>query len=232
MDVSGRAVVEAGNFFYPERKSNSSGARPQPRLGSRRGRSIVRASQVFAIWKVAARWTGVVLVVLGVFLAAAPVAAAETVTTEEQVVLENGDSAVEVSELSGDAVTAMAGTAIKCKKVHGWRGLKHPLFGYFYWKYILTIRWCWRSGGSVIVRTTNPWSPTYWRDVECCMQFSGWDFKGHIGLDIDGGAGRSLYRVRTQGKFQQCYQFCFNTRTPWVRLTGYPRGAWGWGGGS
>jgi hypothetical protein len=59
----------------------------------------------------------------------------------------------------------------------------------------------------VIVRTVNPWSPTYWRDVECCLQFSGWDFKGHVQLDIDGGASRSYYRLRAQGKFQQCFQF-------------------------
>ena len=58
----------------------------------------------------------------------------------------------------------------------------------------------------MIVKTSNPWSPTYWRDVECCMQFSGWDFKGHIGLDIDGGPNKGLYRVRAQGKFQQCFQ--------------------------
>ena len=84
--------------------------------------------------------------------------------------------------------TTVAGTTVKCRKVHGWHGLKHPLFGYFYWKYILTIRWCWEAGGSLIVKTNNPWSPTFWRDVECCMQFSGWDFKGHTGLDVDGGA--------------------------------------------
>ena len=103
---------------------------------------------------------------------------------------------------------------------------------YFYWKYILTIRWCWEAGGSLIVKTTNPWSPTYWRDVECCLQFSGWDFVGHISLDIDGGVDRSMYRVRTQGKFKQCFQFCFNTKTPWVRLTGYPGGAWGFAHGN
>jgi hypothetical protein len=58
----------------------------------------------------------------------------------------------------------------------------------------------------LIVKTINPWSPTYWRDVECCLQFSGWDFKGHTALDIDGGANKSLYRVRAQGKFQQCFR--------------------------
>jgi len=147
-------------------------------------------------------------------------------------VLDNGETVLEVSQLTADAVTAVAGTPIRCKKVHGWHGLKHPLLGYFYWKYILTIRWCWESGGSLIVRTVNPWSPTYWRDVECCMQFSGWDFRGHIGLDIDGGANKSQYRVRAQGKFQQCFQFCFNTKTPWVRLTGYPGGSWGFAHGN
>jgi hypothetical protein len=175
----------------------------------------------------AARGIGLTLVLGAAFFAAATAASAETIASEESVVLESGETLVEASEFTADAVAAVAGTTVKCKKVHGWHGLKHPLFGYFYWKYILTIRWCWAAGGSLIVKTSNPWSPTYWRDVECCLQFSGWDFKGHTALDIDGGANRSLYRVRAQGKFQQCYQFCFNTKTPWVRLTGYPGGAWG-----
>ncbi len=149
---------------------------------------------------------GLMFVVVGAFFAAATVASAETITTEESVVLENGETVSEVSQLTADAVTTVTGTTIKCKKINGWHGLKHPLFGYFYWKYILTIRWCWQSGGSLIVKTSNPWSPTYWRAVECCLQFSGWDFKGHTGLDIDGGANKSQYRVRAQGKFQQCFQ--------------------------
>jgi hypothetical protein len=188
----------------------------------------VFTSLVSAIW----RRSALTLVVAATFFASATVASAETITDEEPVVLENGETALEVTELTADPVTTVTGSQIRCRRVHGWHGLKHPLFRYFYWKYILTIRWCWESGGSVIVRTVNPWSPTYWRDVECCLQFSGWDFKGHISLDIDGGANRSLYRVRTQGKFQQCFQFCFNTKTPWVRLTGYPGGAWGFAHGN
>jgi len=180
----------------------------------------------------AARRIGATLVLVASFLAASTVASAETISTEEPVVLETGETLVEVSEFTDEAVEAIAGAAIRCKKVHGWHGLKHPLFGYFYWRYILTIRWCWEAGGSLIVKTTNPWSPTYWRAVECCLQFSGWDFKGHTSLDVDGGANRSMYRVRTQGKFQQCFQFCFNTKTPWVRLTGYPGGAWGYAHGN
>jgi hypothetical protein len=170
---------------------------------------------------------------LGVsFLAAAATAAAQTAGAEEPIPVEAGAAAVEESKLAADTVEAVAGTTVKCRKVHGWHGLKHPLLGYFYWKYILTIRWCWKAGGSLILKTTNPWSPTYWRAVECCLQFSGWDFKGHTGLSIDGGANRSLYRVWAQGKFQQCYQFCFNTKTPWVRLTGYPGGSWGFAHGN
>jgi hypothetical protein len=196
----------------------------------------VHTSFVVPIWKMAAgragvlrgrRGLAVVAAVVALLAAAGTAAAEESYTTEEPVVLENGESAIDVTQLDAEAVTAVAGSSIRCKKVHGWRGLKHPLFGYFYWRYILTIRWCWRAGGSTIVKTTNPWSPTFWRAVECCLQFSGWDFKGHIALDVDGGAGTSLYRVRAQGKFQQCYQFCFNTKTPWVRLTGYPGGGWG-----
>lgn len=166
------------------------------------------------------------------FLASAATAAAQATSAEEPAPVEAGEAMVEESKLAADAVEAVAGTTVKCRKVHGWHGLKHPLLGYFYWKYILTIRWCWRAGGSLILKTTNPWSPTYWRAVECCLQFSGWDFKGHTGLSIDGGANRSLYRVWTQGKFQQCYQFCFNTKTPWVRLTGYPGGSWGFAHGN
>jgi hypothetical protein len=162
-------------------------------------------------------------------LAVPPTASAGTITMEEPVVLETGETLLQAAEFTDEVV---AGAAIRCRKVHGWHGLKHPLLGYFYWKYILTIRWCWRAGGSLIVRTTNPWSPTYWRSVECCLQFSGWDFKGHLSLDVDGGAGRSMYRVRAQGKFQQCFQYCFNTKTPWVRLTGYPGGAWGFAHGN
>jgi hypothetical protein len=203
-------------------------------------RSNVRTSLRSAVWKEGAwragsagavKGIGLVLVAAA-FLAVATDASAETITTEEPVVLANGETALEVTELTADAVTTVAGTTIRCKKVHGWHGLKHPLFGYFYWKYILTIRWCWEAGGSLIVKTTNPWSPTYWREVECCMQFSGWDFVGHMSLDIDGGVERSMYRVRAQGKFKQCYQFCFNTKTPFVRLTGYPGGSWGFAHGN
>jgi hypothetical protein len=187
----------------------------------------VRTSLASAIWK------GALALVLGAsFFAVATTASAETITTEEPVVLENGESLVEVAQLTAEQTAAVAGTIVKCKKVHGWHGLKHPLFGYFYWKYFLTIRWCWEAGGSTILKTGNPWSPTFWRDVECCMQFSGWDFKGHTGLDVDGGPGKGLYRVRAQGKFQQCFQFCFNTKTPWVRLTGYPGGSWGFAHGN
>jgi hypothetical protein len=192
----------------------------------------VRTLLASANWS-AAKAIGLTFVAVLMFSVPATVAAAaETVTTEEPVVLENGEPAVQVSQVTSDAVTTATAAPIKCKKVYGWHGLKHPLFGYFYWKYILTIRWCWEAGGSLIVKTTNPWSPTYWRDIECCLQFSGWDFKGHMSLDIDGGANKSLYRVRAQGKFQQCFQFCFNTKTPWVRLTGYPGGAWGFAHGN
>ncbi len=197
----------------------------------------MHASLVTAIWRGiaslgAVKSLGLTLVLVACFFATATAASAETITTEEPAEVEAGGAAVEASELKDDAVAAVAGTTINCRKVHGWHGLKHPLLGYFYWKYILTIRWCWRAGGSLIVKTTNPWSPTYWRDVECCLQFSGWDFKGHTGLDVDGGPNTGRYRVRSQGKFQQCFQFCFNTKTPWVRLTGYPGGSWGFAHGN
>jgi hypothetical protein len=215
-------------MVYPE--GNRTRAAHARGLGSvlERGRSNVFTSLVSAVCK----GSGLMLVLAATFFASATAASAETITDKEPVVLENGETALGVTEMKADAVTTVSGSEIRCRRVHGWHGLKHPLFGYFYWKYILTIRWCWESGRSEIVRTVNPWSPTYWRDVECCLQFSGWDFKGHISLNIDGGANRSLYRVRTQGKFQQCFQFCFNTKTPWVRLTGYPGGAWGFAHGN
>jgi len=83
----------------------------------------------------AIRKGGLTLLLGASFLAAATAASAETITTEELVVLENGETLVEVAQLTADSVAAVAGTTVKCKKVHGWRGLKHPLFGYFYWFY-------------------------------------------------------------------------------------------------
>ena len=90
----------------------------------------MRTSLASVIWKV-----GLTLALGAGFFAAATVASAETITTEEPVVLENGEILVEVSQLTADPVATLAGTIIKCRKVHGWHGLKHPLFGYFYWKY-------------------------------------------------------------------------------------------------
>ena len=75
------------------------------------------------------------LVAVAVFLGPATAASAEVITTEEPIALETGETVLEVSQVTADAVTTAAATSVKCKKVHGWHGLKHPLFGYFYWFY-------------------------------------------------------------------------------------------------
>ena len=80
------------------------------------------------------------LVLLAVsLLAVPPTASAETITTEEPIVLETGETVLQAAEFTDGAVEAVAGAAIRCRKVHGWHGLKHPLFGYFYWKYRVRV---------------------------------------------------------------------------------------------
>jgi hypothetical protein len=73
------------------------------------------------------------LVLAATFFASATAASAETITDKEPVVLENGETALGVTEMKADAVTTVSGSEIRCRRVHGWHGLKHPLFGYFYW---------------------------------------------------------------------------------------------------
>jgi hypothetical protein len=91
----------------------------------------VFTSLASTIWK----GSGLTLVVAATFFASATVASAETITDEEPVVLENGETALEVTELTADPVTTVTGSQIRCRRVHGWHGLKHPLFRYFYWNY-------------------------------------------------------------------------------------------------
>ena len=66
-------------------------------------------------------------------LAVPQTASAETITTEGPVVLETGETLLQAAKFTDEAVEAVAGTAIRCRKAHGWHGLKHPLLGYFYW---------------------------------------------------------------------------------------------------
>ena len=91
----------------------------------------MRTSLRSAVWKEGAWKAGSagfakgigLALVAAAFLAMAPDASADTITTEEPVVLANGETALEVTEITADAVTTVAGTTIKCKKVHGWHGL-------------------------------------------------------------------------------------------------------------
>jgi hypothetical protein len=102
----------------------------------------------------------------------------------------------------------------KCKGAYVWRGFK-VLAGWAF-KYWLRADWCYN--GRIITKFyARRWA-------ECCLL--SWDFKKHIGWQAVGGAGKqSAYRW-TQGKFQQCLAWCFNTKTPWVSLRVYGSGGY------
>jgi hypothetical protein len=117
----------------------------------------------------------------------------------------------------------LCATAARCKTVYAWKGWKHPVLGYFYWKYYQQIRWCWRSGKLTYAGRVR------WAD--CCLTGSGWNFEGHIGSQLSGGASHTYFRAWTQGKFKQCYAYCFTSKTPWVRITGHAGGSWSWSAG-
>jgi len=113
------------------------------------------------------------------------------------------------------------GSAIRCKGAFVWRGFKHPLFGYFYFKYRQRIDWCFDGTRiTALLRT---------RTVDCCVPL--WDFKGHIGNRTFGGISRRTYYAYTQGQFQVCAAWCFRTRTPWVSQRVYANGRWRYGHG-
>jgi hypothetical protein len=111
--------------------------------------------------------------------------------------------------------------AVRCKGAYVWRGFKHPLLGYFYFKYRQRIDWCFN--GTKITALLRR------RQVDCCVPL--WDFKGHIGNRTFGGRGRKSYYAYTQGKFQICAAWCFRTRTPWVSQRVYANGRWRYGHG-
>ena len=166
------------------------------------------------------------------FLGAAAAASAEVVTTEEPIVLETGETALEVSQVTATPSRRRPERSVKCKKVHGWHGLKHPLFGYFYWKYILTIRWCWEPGRSLIVKTTTPGHPRTGATSNAASSSRGGTSTATRRSASTAASAVASTGSGSQGKFQQCFQFCFSAKTPWVRLTGYPGGAWGFAHGN
>lgn len=106
-----------------------------------------------------------------------------------------------------------------CRTVHAWTGWKN-IYGVFYWKYWEDLRWCW----NISTRKITSWNRN--RGAECCMQLSGWGYEGHIGSQITGGVGSGYVRAWTQGKFRQCYAYCFNTKTPCVAIRGNGGGSW------
>ena len=111
--------------------------------------------------------------------------------------------------------------AVRCKGAFVWRGYKHPLFGYFYYRYRQRIDWCF-NGARITALLRR-------RTVNCCKPL--WDFKGHIGNRTSGGVRRPDYFAYTQGKFQACAAWCFLTRTPWLSQRVYASGRWRYGHG-
>lgn len=112
--------------------------------------------------------------------------------------------------------SSLAVFTVRCKGAFVWRGYKHPLFGYFYYKYRQRIDWCF-NGARITALLRR-------RSVKCCLPL--WDFKGHIGNRTFGGVRRGSYYAYTQGKFQACAAWCFLTRTPWLSQRVYASGGW------
>jgi len=134
-----------------------------------------------------------------------------------------GETRADYRALLGRFSRASVGrsSAIRCKGAFVWRGYRHPLFGYFYFKYRQRIDWCF-NGARITALLRR-------RKVECCKPL--WDFKGHIGNRTLGGLHRGSYFAYTQGKFQACAAWCFLTRTPWLSQRVDASGGWRYGHG-
>jgi hypothetical protein len=122
-----------------------------------------------------------------------------------------------VGQSSADPIQPLASG---CNTVTAWRGFK-LLIGPFAWKYFARIHWCWAKK-KITVFDYARWGEVY---------VPTWDFKGHIGKEGYGGVGTWYARRWTQGKFQQCAQFCIQTKTPWVELKVFGDGGAKWASG-
>jgi hypothetical protein len=103
-----------------------------------------------------------------------------------------------------------------CKRV--WAGrVYRNIFGMALWRYRQQQGFCYNG-----TRITSLYDWRRWAEVYA----AGWDFKGHIGRAITGAAGTWHYGTWTQGKFQLCFQWCVDTKLPWVDIDVYGNGGW------
>lgn len=124
--------------------------------------------------------------------------------------------------LTGHRANALVAAGAGCKVVTVWRGFK-LLIQVMAWKMFERISWCWNSAHSKITSFGyRRWAEVY---------VPTWDWKGFIGFAGSGGTGHPTARRWTQGKFQQCAAYCFQTKTPWVDLKVYADGHWAWASG-
>lgn len=129
------------------------------------------------------------------------------------------NSAAESSTLRS---STLLGTATaSCKTVYAWRGFWLWIIQTYAWKYFLRISWCY-NGSKITSLGYTRWGEVY---------VPTWDFKGHIGFSASGGVGSWSARRWTQGKFQQCAEFCVQTKTPWVELLVRANGTWAYAAG-
>jgi hypothetical protein len=142
---------------------------------------------------------------------AAPGAAspAEGYATEE-----TGEAEVDVLDKAVGLSEIELGT--RCKRV--WVARVHRnIFGVALWRYYQQQGFCYNGTKITSLYDWRRWAEVY---------SGGWDFKGHIGRAITGRAGTWHYGTWTQGKFSLCWQWCVDTKLPWVDIDVYGNGGW------
>jgi hypothetical protein len=108
------------------------------------------------------------------------------------------------------------GRSSRCKRVWAARVLRN-IFGTALWRYYQQQGFCYDG-----IRITSLYDWRRWAEV----YVSGWDFVGHVDRRITGRSGTWHYGTWTQGKFRLCFQFCVDTKLPWVDIDVYGNGGW------
>ena len=94
-----------------------------------------------------------------------------------------------------------------------WRVNWYNVFGWRIWSYVRWVRWC---GSTLTSVSTRAWGEVF---------FPGWAFRGTISSWSSGGAGRSSYRVWSQGHFCFAEYFsCVSNMYPLIDMRVTPTG--------
>jgi hypothetical protein len=130
--------------------------------------------------------------------------------------VEAGEMAIDPDDAAGLGLSDVEALGWECKRV--WAGRVYRNFvGMVLWRYRQQQGFCYNGS-----RITSLYDWRRWAEVYA----AGWDFKGHIGRATTGGAGTWHYGTWTQGKFSLCWQWCVDTKLPWVDIDVYGNGGW------